>query len=148
MRSFQRRLLLFLTVLSCLSCSIDDYETKSNEEYLQQYTEQIGQSSFRIVDFTENELDLTDSYTNFVFSFDSVDDKVTVTALSFSNEAPWLFYLDADSAFTFQMNFGNDALLERLNGDWSIDIFLEEQFTLYRKDVSSGVVRYLTFQKI
>ncbi|MFY7665102.1 hypothetical protein [Flavobacterium sp.] len=115
---------------------------------MQQYTEQISQSSYRIVDFSENEIDLTDAYSDFVFSFDSIEDKVIVTASSYSNEAPWLFYLNDDSGITFQMNFSNDVVLELLNGDWSIDIFLEEQFTLYRKDVSSGVVRYLTFQKI
>lgn len=148
MRRFSRRFIAILTVFLLFSCSIDDYETRSDEEYLQQYTEQISQSSYRIVDFSENEIDLTDAYSDFVFSFDSIEDKVIVTASSYSNEAPWLFYLNDDSGITFQMNFSNDVLLELLNGDWSIDIFLEEQFTLYRKDVSSGVVRYLTFQKI
>ncbi|WP_298142609.1 hypothetical protein [Flavobacterium sp.] len=148
MRRFQSKIIVLLTVLFCFSCSIEDFEGKTEEELLQDYTERVNASLYRIVDFSENEIDLTDAYTNFVFSFDSIEDKVTATAFSFSSEAPWLFYLDDSAVMKFQFNFTNDSNLERLNGDWSIDSFLTDQFTLVKKDPSTGVSRYVTFKQI
>lgn len=117
-------------LLSLASCSKDDDDTASGPSA--QAAASLKQGTWRICSYVDNNVDETDGFSSFTFTF-SASGIVTASNSLLSATGSWTTGVD-DGKHELDLNFTTPALFTEIDEDWEIVSITSTTISL--KDVS------------
>lgn len=117
-------------LLSLVSCSKDDDETASGPSA--QVAASLKQGTWRISSYVDNNVDETDNFSSFTFTF-SASGSVTASNSLLSATGSWTTGVD-DGKHELDLNFTTPALFTEMDEDWEIVSYTATTISL--KDVN------------
>jgi hypothetical protein len=147
---------LFLFVfVACDDDKNDDNQNQRASKVTEVENRAINGQQWRVTNYTNENVDLTASFTGYIFEFDS-NNLVTVTNGSDNFSGNWSVTDDggdddSKSEFDdidFNLQFINPPMFVELTEDWEILSISDSKIELRHTSGSNGRIDLLTFEKI
>ncbi|MBQ0735702.1 hypothetical protein [Aquimarina celericrescens] len=110
----------------------DDNDDDDDDVSSEAFSEIITEETWEVLKFKDNQSNETKNYTDFEFDFKS--DGTVIIENEETIDGTWSASLNSDGKLEANFDFGTEAPLNKLNGNWSVKKATEEQIKLEKDD--------------